>query len=63
MRCTAIIKSGKAKGQQCPHPAHVGYKSIFCLKHSRRTEYDPDIYIAYRDGKIDYEEAMRRTKA
>ncbi len=62
MRCTAIIKSGKAKGQQCPHPAHVGYKSIVCLKHSRRTEYDPEIYIAYRDGKIDYEEAMRRTK-
>jgi len=64
MRCTAIIKSGKTKGQQCPHPAHVGYKSIVCLKHARfgRSEYDPKIYIAHRDKKIDYEEAMRRTK-
>jgi|TARA_B110000495_G_scaffold162334_1_gene147216 hypothetical protein len=62
VRCTAIIKSGKKKGQQCTHPAHVGYKSIVCLKHARRSEYDSEVYVAYRDKEIDYQEAMRRTK-
>jgi hypothetical protein len=62
MRCTAIIKSGKKRGEQCPHPAHVGYKRIVCLKHTRNSPFDRQIFIDYRDRKIDYEEAMRRTK-
>jgi hypothetical protein len=62
VRCTAIIKSGEKKNQQCPHPAHVGHKSIVCLKHTRHSVFDREVYILFRDGKIDYNEAMRRTK-
>tara|TARA_R100001509_G_C4752461_1_gene176878 strand:- start:290 stop:493 length:204 start_codon:yes stop_codon:yes gene_type:complete len=61
-RCTAIIKSGKKKGQRCHHEAHVGYAPMVCLKHKRNSTYHPAIWLAYKNGDIDRKEAMRRTK-